>query len=1002
MSDETLKAEFRQKLPFLCSESDSFKFNTALLGRTMHFITLLALARIKEYGNSSTDLSRFIDKEMGKFPLRRNVVFQELLFKDRLLPLDELFGKNGGTVSQIMLLLEGYRSLLLRLSHYGSEELIDNTAVMSDYINYVADNFSATLRIANGEGFSAISSGSILNQERGSVYHFGEEGEGPLCLHPLIIMKKSGLLLFFEGVDLDGIRYNSVEGPSVENNQQLLKSFCSFFIQSGAYRSALFVSKKLINEYEDDYYQEYCACCHRGFQHFIHGRYHLSAKHFERAFDIDNTVPVLYYNLAQCYRKLKAQNRYTSILRKLVRTHPEQARGFELLGDLFLEKQEREKALKLFGKVLSLNPVNTVVERKLKNAGRTAKPLPDSEKGQPVGKEQKKTEIMNFLVDLTKEARKGKIQQITGRESELVQLEEILSCRNKRNAIVLGEAGVGKTSLVEELANRIVCGKVPDLLRGITIYKMSVASLLAGAKFRGQFEERIVNLVDELKNERAILFIDDIHTIIGSGLSKGGSMDASSIIKPSLLNGELQVVGTSGYDAYRLKVEKEPSLERCFQIVKLEEPNLEETEEIIMNFKSGFEEFHGIVMSEKVIKETLPVIKVCIKERAMPDKALDVYDRAAVKASHRMEKEGNKDPDVRIEEVYQAISDLSGVPVEKVAGMKSRKLRNLESSFKKRIIGQDEAIETVSRAMRTGRLNLGVNEARPDGIFLFIGPTGVGKTELARAMAEELFGNEKSLIRIDMSEYMEKISSSRLIGTSPGYIGYNDQNQLTDLVRKNPYSVVLLDEIEKADSQMINLFLQVFDAGRLTDGRGRSVSFSNTTFVMTSNLGTELYSQYKMGYSDNVSGYRKVSHRDLMKQLKKYFPPEFLNRLDEIVFFSPLDKNALRSIAKLRFSELEKRMDLSFMKLDIDESVYDYIADISCNVEYGARNIERTIRRTVLDGIAEKMLFHNVDKGVIVELSVNKGELEINFVTDSETGAILEVQENDSEKEEEE
>ncbi len=996
MSNDKPAEGFQIKLPFLCPAGVHPEVSTSLLNRSLHFVTLLALARIKETGNSDPDVAGLIDREMGKFTLQRNVTFQQLVFKDRLIPLEELFGRSYDNLQDLMIFLEGYRSLLVRLANFGHEQLIDNTDIISDFIQFISENYSAELCISDGSGFRIIGStndmGSTASVQEGNIYLVKKDGENPLCLHPLIFLKEPENLMFFEGVDLDGIRYNSVRGPSVENSHNLLKSFRSFFLQSGAFRSALFVSKKIKNDFDDDSGHRFTAYCYNGLQYFIQGRYHLSVSAFEKAFEIDNTMPVLYYHLAQCYGKMKDSTRSAAILRRLVSYHPNQSRAFELLGDMFMDRNERAKAAKLFGRVLSLNPLNASVERKLKIAGRPGTAVSVGEDRPAVSPEDKDTEVKSFLIDLTEEAKKGRIQKIIGCKSELLQLEEVLSCRNKRNAMVLGETGVGKTALVEELANRIISGEITPTLRGMTIYKMSVASVLAGAKYRGQFEERMLKMLNELRKERCILFIDDIQTIIGSGLSKGGSMDTSSIIKPALLNGDIQVVGTCNFEDYRVKVEKEPSLERCFQIIRLDEPDLEKTMNIVSHFRTEFENFHGVKLGLSLLQETLPVIDICIKDRYMPDKALDIYDRAAVKASIRTSLNESYVPEVSVTDVYQTISDISGIPVEKVAGMKDRKLKELEKTFKKRIIGQDAAVGIVSRAMRTGRLNLGMNSQRPDGVYLFLGPTGVGKTELAKAMSEALFGDEKHLIRIDMSEYMEKISSSRLIGTSPGYVGYNDQNQLTDLVRKNPYSVVLLDEIEKADSQMINLFLQVFDAGRLTDGRGRTVSFSHTTFVMTSNLGTDLYSKNRMGYNGGNKHYHDVSRNDLMKQLRKYFPPEFLNRLDEIVIFNPLDRTAFRDIAALRLSELAARISFSGKRLIFDESVIDYIAGLSFNTEYGARNLEREIRREILDALAEKSLDSEWENCGEVLLWIDEGVLKLDIRDKDRKCELLEEQ----------
>ncbi|MGH9856276.1 MAG: AAA family ATPase, partial [Acidobacteriota bacterium] len=408
-------------------------------------------------------------------------------------------------------------------------------------------------------------------------------------------------------------------------------------------------------------------------------------------------------------------------------------------------------------------------------------------------------------------------------------------------------------------------------------------SLLAGAKFRGQFEERLMQLIREIKRLNCILFVDDIHQIVAGGSGKTSSAEASHFLKPSLTSDEIQIIGATNFEEFRNSVEKDNSFLRCFQTIKLEEPDDATLMLILQAYKTQLETFHKVLIEDESLETILMWVRVLLRDRALPDKALDLLDRSAARVSIQEDT-----TILTSEKVLETISDISHVPLNRMSVSEIAHFKNMEAFLSTRVVGQLDAVGTVSGVLCTSKLHLNLNSARPKGIFLFVGPTGVGKTELAKAMAEFLFGDEEKIIRIDMSEYMERYSASRLVGTSPGYVGYYDQNQLVDKIRTNPYSLILLDEIEKADSQLLNIFLQVFDAGRLTDGKGKVAYFDNATIVMTSNIGTHLFAQNKLGYGGSDAAEAHVTRSDLMKEVKRFFQPEFLNRIDEIVFFKPL------------------------------------------------------------------------------------------------------------------
>ena len=467
----------------------------------------------------------------------------------------------------------------------------------------------------------------------------------------------------------------------------------------------------------------------------------------------------------------------------------------------------------------------------------------------------------------------------------------------------------------------------------------------------------------------SILFIDDIHQIASGSANKASSMEASHFLKPALINDEVQVIGATNFEEFRNSLEKDNSFLRCFQVIKLEEPDHETLWKILRNARASLESYHRVLIQEESIETILMWVKVLMRDRALPDKALDLLDRAAARISIE-----EKSAIVTAESVLETISEISRVPLSRMSVSEVAHYKNIESFLSRRVVGQSGAIHTVSKVLRTSKLRMNLNPIRPKGIFLFVGPTGVGKTELAKAMAEFSFGHEDKIIRIDMSEYMERYSASRLIGTSPGYVGYYDQNQLVDKIRSNPYSLILLDEIEKADPQLLSIFLQVFDAGRLTDGKGKVAYFDNSTIVMTSNIGTHLFAQNKLGYgSEQALGH--VTRSDLFKEVKKFFQPEFLNRIDEIVFFQPLTLEHVREIASMKLRTILEQLRQQNRELVLQDQAMMELCRAGYDYEYGARNLERVLRRQILDRLSEMALREDWPAVRTISVELQKEEI---------------------------
>lgn len=702
--------------------------------------------------------------------------------------------------------------------------------------------------------------------------------------------------------------------------------------------------------------------------------------------------------------------------------------GTEHILYAILEQKRSKAGVVLKNMKVNTELIKTELEGYIQNSNFFSPDYPPEFGGSPIGTKDKKGSktpaLDNFSIDLTQKAKDKDLDPVVGRDKELDRVISILNRRTKNNPVLIGEPGVGKTAIIEGLAQRIVTGDIPDMLSEKKVLMLDLASVIAGTKYRGEFEERLKKVIEESKaNRNVILFIDELHNIVGAGAAEG-AIDAANIFKPPLSRGEMQVIGATTLDEYRKYIEKDAALERRFQPITVSESTIDETIQIIRGIKSKYEEYHRVIIDEEAVEAAAKLSKRYISDRYLPDKAIDLIDEAAsllrikkgsaskalkelqkdlkkiisdkedavlsqdfafaakckqkedlikIKVKNFKKKEGITSVSalkIDAESIAQVIAIITGIPVTRLVKRESESLLNLESNLKKGVIGQDEAVEVISKAIKRSRT--GISDAkRPIGSFIFLGPTGVGKTELAKVLTREMFGDEDSLIKIDMSEFMEKHNVSRLVGSPAGYVGFDEGGQLTETVRRRPYSVILFDEIEKAHPDVFNMLLQILEDGTLTDAKGLKVDFRNTIIIMTSNVGAkELYQTARLGFATNTKNEKKhleEAHKDISEkvtvELKKGFKPEFLNRIDKIVVFRALSKTDVKKIVDLQLAELQKRLDEKRISLKVTEAAKKLLIEKGYDIDNGARPLKRTIQSMIEDPLAQGILAGEFKEG---------------------------------------
>jgi len=682
----------------------------------------------------------------------------------------------------------------------------------------------------------------------------------------------------------------------------------------------------------------------------------------EIAFE-DLNMPLVYLlqirNLAEQGRALEMKR----LLQKFLLFYPFYAEGHEMMGDVYAREENVELALNFYEKALLISQSKGLGDKIKK-----AREFLDKGRSKP---EAQRNDAFFDITDAVIQTE----QHIIGRGKELRQMIEILISNSKRNLLLIGERGVGKSTLVRLLAQKVIFGDVPPALKEKRIKEINFVALLTGSKYRGQFEEKVLKLLQEFKAQNAILVLEDMHLMMSTGAARGTSLDLVNILKNFLRDNSIQVIATTDYEEYKNTIEKDNSLLGYFQKIIVNELSPEGTRKILKNLVGQVVAADDLLVSGQIIEDIVESAKRDIRERKLPDAAIMLLERCIAKVKLKNIAGGGP---LKIEEadVLEVLADIGNLPETNISISLKTRLASLRANILKRIVGQDEAVAKMVSSVITSKLGYDVKKNRPDGVFMFIGPTGVGKTETAIALSEALYGSQDYLIRIDMSEYMEKFTYSRFVGAAPGYVGYYDANQLTDKVRLNPYSVILLDEIEKADAQLLNIFLQVFDAGRLTDARGNVIDFSKTTIVMTSNIGTSLFSKANMGYK-SASEETQVSRATLIKSLKKYFSPEFLNRIDEIIVFHHLRDGDIKAIIDIHLLEVRRDLEKQGKELVIRDDVLAHIAAQGYSLEYGARNLNRVLKKELLEKIAYLSLEKEWEGAHYLVCRLRDGEIEI-------------------------
>lgn len=972
--EDLLVEELSDRFPFLFpgllnrkvgprGEATADPISEEVTGKLMGFLSAISLAyffhRIGHEESLSSTVQDAIRKNSGRSARR----LQERLLLRRPGTLKELFSLPGGNPSpEWEDISRCYRKILQGKDSRGLASLLVKN--FRSQILGVPESEGKESRQPEGDeiAFDPVASHALQLQIQGSVQ---------IPLFPFLALGQDGRLYLFQGYDGQWADFILLAGSAQRRSRDssVRKCLAEYYLQMASYSDSRRIFDGLRGGGPPSDHRGLWAAVYGslGDRFFRQGRYTDAARILERALLHRPNIPAARFQLGEAYRHLGKLEEAEKVVLSVLERYPNLERAQVLLEKTRSEIRNSNdppavpdvskispNGKKQQDRIVSGNPIR-------RNQAIPARP------GREIPIRDQRRKIVEFLIDMTADAEQGRFLPLIGREREMRELFQVLSCRDKKNPLLVGDAGVGKTAIVEELARHLIAPAPGNLLEGKRLFTLNIASLLAGAKYRGEFEERMLEILETIRQDDSILYVDHIHTLIQPAHSRGTSMDAGGLLKGPLIRGEIQMIGTTSYEDAQNSLDKDPTLSRCFQRIPIDEPDREEAGKILVGLKGKYEKHHRISYEEEALRGSLEAIQRFLPEGNFPDKALDVADRAGARVSLEIAAGLRSDRVVREPDLLATIADMARIPSSRISQGFRRNLRGLEPFLGERIIGQEEAIRTVSQVLRSSSRGMKLHPERPNGVFLFLGPTGVGKTELARAMSEGLFGGTDGLIRIDMSEYMDRISTSRLIGAAPGYVGYNDLNQLTDKVRRRPYSLILLDEVEKADPQAMQLFLQVFDAGRLTDGRGRTISFGASTIVMTTNLGSELYTQSAVGYSQSETP-GKATREMLRKELMNRFPPEFLNRIDEFIFFRPLVESDVLAIARLQLRSIREEMVRQGIELVIKDEALGKIAARGYSPLWGARGLGRSLRREILDPLASISLneeWPRVDRVVV-------------------------------------
>ncbi|MEW6758630.1 MAG: AAA family ATPase [Acidobacteriota bacterium] len=934
----------------------------------LHAVSHAGLALLSRRNNFSRPVHEAASEVLSDPSLSAHARFQGLLFSSNRDFFGQVFPVQYVTKDVLPLYLRKYLQILEEVGRLaglppGERSGPEAERVLQDVLTFLANNWTGTVavlrpspkvvegpavEVLGGPPSTAGKVRALSNQIRPGLYLLSEN-HPPVSLHPFYYFGEDRSYVCRMATS-DGIFFRAFggEGYTLLFHPALLMDLGDFLFRAGAYEKALRLYRLIENENREAFIMVSAlnhALAARALS--VRGDYLRAATEWELALAVRPDAPVLYHEVASDYLAGLRHGHAAGALNRLLERYPVSDEGYVALGDVYSAKGDLSRAQRAYDKALLLNPHNAGAQEKkrITQERLETKPAPEAEKAEALPDD--------ILVNLTQKIQARPRVPLVGREAALGQLLEILSCRDKHNALLVGEAGVGKTALVEELALRLRERDVPAVLAGRTVSALNLGALISGARFRGQFEERVLEVVRKVRERGHLLLVENLHHLVATGSTRGASLDSASLIKPALLSGDIQVIGITDEESYANILEKDPSFLKLFHLLRVEELSLEQVKEVVKTRLPLYEEFHGARFPEGLVENSLEMVRLSITRRALPESVLDLMDRVAARVALCAARGERSTSEVSRRDVIETLSEMSGVAYERLSLLDRDHLARMEEILSGEVVDQEEAVRRVSRLIRTAKLGLDLNDHRPDGVFLFVGPTGVGKTELARSIAKLLFGDEEKLIRIDMSEYMERISTSRLIGTAPGYVGYYDQNQLTDQVRKNPYCVILFDEVEKADPQVLNLFLQIFDAGRLTDGKGRTVRFHHATIIMTSNVGTHLFSKARVGYAEARN---HVPEEEVLKEVRAQFSPEFLNRVDEVVLFRSLTADSLGRIVDLQLRDLKDRLGHQGKELVLEPEARALLAREGYSFEYGARNLGRVLRRRISEPMAQLAL----------------------------------------------